>query len=68
MRGAVMRGPPEPETNKAALQGRLVRKTEYNTAEHTGRSENFKPLCLVAKFGLAFQTAVVAALAWGVAR
>ena len=61
--------PPDPQTNRGALQGAPVRKTEYNTADHIDRSKNFKPLWLVFKFGLAFQTAVVvASLAWGIAR
>ena len=61
--------PPDPQTNRGALQGAPVRKTEYNTANLTDRSENFKTFWLVTRFGFAFQTAVVvAALAWGIAR
>jgi hypothetical protein len=61
-----MRGPPDPETNKAALAGRLVRKTNFHTADHTEISPKLQASRLVSKFGFAFETAVtISQLAWG---
>jgi hypothetical protein len=62
--------PPNPQTNKAAWQGRLVRNPDIqsntNNAEPVRERQAFR---LASKFGFAFETAVtISQLAWGVAR
>jgi hypothetical protein len=56
--------PRSPQTkNKAACQGRPVRKTDFNnTADHnTETASNLQARRLVSKFGFALETAVVVA-------
>ena len=64
-----MRGPPDPEMrNPAAGQGNggIIRKTDFNAADHTEITPTLQASRLVSKFGFAFHTAVtISQLAWG---
>ena len=62
-----MRGPPDPPTNKAALQGRLVRNSDIHTSnDNTETVREFQAASLRRRFALGYYFATtVAQLAWG---
>ena len=59
--------PPDPETNKAALQGRPVRKTDFNKQNEPSETiSEFQARSLRRRFAIGYYfAATVAQLAWG---
>ncbi len=65
-----MRGPPDPERERAALAGSPNRKTNFNKPENNNKSlADFQASRLSRLYALSLSTAsTIAALAYGVAR
>jgi hypothetical protein len=64
-----MRGPPDPEMQRAAQQGDPNCNVPISNSDHTETATNHQAFRLISRFGFALETAlVVAALAWGIGR